>query len=105
MKFHIGCKNDLLASILGDTKPLQEPPKSIVQTSSSTSLLLCLRPDHLNSIFYFFHLFYLLLSPYCVPLCAVLGGSCNRRIWGMVLMGPREEKLRGVANLAHDVLG
>ena len=73
MKFHIGCKNDLLASILGDTKPLQEPPKSIVQTSSSTSLLLCLRPDHPNSIFYFFHLFYLLLSLLCAIVCSTGG--------------------------------
>ena len=65
--------------------------------------LLCLRPDHLSSIFYFFHLFYLLLSLLCH--CVLYWGSRNRRIWGMVLMGAREEKLRGVANLVHDVLG
>ena len=85
---------------------MQDPPKSIVQTSpihlyTALGQIGLLSPK-LNILL--FHLFYLLLL--LSLLCAVLGlYPRNRRIWGMVLMGATEEKLRGVANLAHDVLG
>ena len=90
---------------IGGHQRLQDPPKSIVQTSpihlyTAPGQIGLLSPK-LNILL--FHLFYLLLLSL---LCAVLGlYPRNRRIWGMVLMGATEEKLRGVANLAHDVLG
>ena len=69
-QFHIGCKNNLAPIariILGDTNGCKVHQSPLFRRPESSSTL---PDDPLNSIFYFFHLFYLLLLSL---LCAVLG--------------------------------
>ena len=59
----------------GRLQPLRSHQSPLFRRPHPPPPLFCLRPDHLNSIFYFFHLLYLLNLPLLcqLPLCAVLG--------------------------------
>ena len=75
-------------------QPLRSHRAPLFRRPQPPPPLLCLWPDHPSSQYFTFPPPVVPApSPYCAPCHCVLYSGRNRRIWGMVLMGPREEKL------------